>query len=87
MCLTKDGAYAKIQMWLSAKWVSAHLHKHFHTNTKTGTEKSQHITSALAQNLVSASLNMPLTRTPEVLSSCEQLSQITQISLQFLPSL
>lgn len=41
MCLTKDGAYAKIQMWLSAKWVSAHLHKYFHTNTEMGTEKSQ----------------------------------------------
>lgn len=41
MCLTKDGAYAKIQMWLSAKWVSAHSHKHFHTNTKMGTENSQ----------------------------------------------
>lgn len=41
MCLTKDSAYAKIQMWLSAKWVSAHLHEHFHTNTEMGTEKSQ----------------------------------------------
>lgn len=41
MCLTEDCAYAKIQMWLSAKWVSAHFRQCFHTATKMGTEKSQ----------------------------------------------
>lgn len=44
MCSTEDGAYAKIQMWLSAKWASARMHEHFQTNTKMGTnkKKSQH---------------------------------------------
>ena len=28
----------KIQMWLSAKWVSAHLHKYSQTNSEMGAE-------------------------------------------------
>lgn len=80
MCLNKDGAYAKIQMWLSAKWVSAHLRKHFQTNAKMGTENSQHkkCSGTKLGFAEVTNLSIPLVRTPEALWVCEQLSQISR---------